>query len=85
VENFGTVFKLNEDGSGFQVIYGEDKLFWPQGDLVEDDDGMLYGTASGGGGDGVGMIFQVQRDGSQFRMLWAFSDTVGDGRYPAPA
>jgi uncharacterized repeat protein (TIGR03803 family) len=84
VENFGTVFKLNEDGSGFQVIYGEDKLFWPQGDLVEDDDGMLYGTASGGGGDGVGMIFQVQRDGSQFRMLWAFSHTVGDGRYPAP-
>jgi uncharacterized repeat protein (TIGR03803 family) len=85
---YGTVFKVNEDGSGYRVVFSSpalsmDGLTSPASSLVEGSDGALYGTMQGGGEDGVGGIFKVKKDGTGFRMLRGFSDTVGDGRYPS--
>lgn len=52
----------------------------PTGDLVQHTDGALLGTAQQGGAGGVGTVFRVMPDGSDFSVLHAFSDT--DGREP---
>ena len=53
---YGTVFKLNPDGTGFTVLHEFDGTTGanPYAGLVQGADGALYGTApSGGNGGGV--------------------------------
>jgi T5SS/PEP-CTERM-associated repeat protein/uncharacterized repeat protein (TIGR03803 family) len=85
--NFGTVFKLNLDGSGFGVIKnfgvaaGEGRE--PRAGLVEAPDGSLLGTTRVGGG-GQGTIFRLRKDGSGFQSL-RFFGAAGDGARPRSA
>src|SRR5260370_28793146 len=39
--------------------FKETTSFWPQGSLLEDSMGNLYGTTRGGGTYGVGTIFEL--------------------------
>jgi uncharacterized repeat protein (TIGR03803 family) len=39
--------------------FGESTDFWPQGALLEDSSGNLYGTAKGGGAYGVGAVYEL--------------------------
>jgi len=39
--------------------FSETTNFWPQGGLIEDSSGNLYGTARGGGSAGVGAVFEL--------------------------
>jgi uncharacterized repeat protein (TIGR03803 family) len=59
----GTVFKLNPDGKGYQVLYnfgaGSADGQIPAAGLVHASDGSLYGTTSRGGQDGDGTVFTV--------------------------
>src|SRR5262249_47649354 len=54
--SYGTVFKLNKDGSGYRVLHrfvsglGDGRN--PRAALVEGSDGTMYGTTPGGGTDG---------------------------------
>ena len=69
--NHGNVFKLNKDGTGFQVLadFGDEVLTGrePWAGLFEASDGVLYGTASRGGaineadGSGNGVLPAQQR------------------------
>lgn len=48
---FGTVFRINPDGSGFELLHtfsGDTDSCTPAAALVEAPDGWLYGTAYGG-------------------------------------
>ena len=58
----GTAFKLNTDGTGYEVIYRftntSDGTF-PRAALVLGDDNAVYGTTTGGGGFGGGTIFRI--------------------------
>ena len=84
--NAGTVFKLNKDGNAYSVLHrfsrsGGDGL-GPMAGLVEWSDGTLYGTTAGGGSNGAGTIFKVNKDGSGYTVLRSFGNSSGDGLYP---
>ncbi len=85
--NAGTVFKLNKDGSGYDLLHdfgishSGDGLN-PVGGLVEGSDGALYGTTYQGGGFGPGTVFKLNKDGSDYSILHSFSTADNDGRYP---
>ena len=85
--NAGTLFKLNANGDGYAVLHsfgssgdGRD----PEAKLMQGRDGMLYGTTYGGGSNNVGMVFRLNTDGSNYVVLYSFTTTGGQGRYPAP-
>jgi uncharacterized repeat protein (TIGR03803 family) len=80
----GVVFKVNTDGSGYTVLknFTLDDGFALWGGLVLSGN-TLYGTASEGGrsgGNGGGVVFNVNTDGSGFAVLKAFMG--GDGGDP---
>ena len=72
----GTVFRLNQDGSGYRVLHnfaGYDGAF-PKSALIQGRDGMLYGTTEGGGPleGGGGLVFKLNTDGSSFTVIYSF-------------
>ncbi|NUO02337.1 MAG: T9SS type A sorting domain-containing protein, partial [Saprospiraceae bacterium] len=79
----GTIFRVQPDGSGFQILHHFDGINGenPYAGLTLGDDGLLYGTTrSGGSDDFYGVIFRIQRDGNGFQVLHDFSYL--DGWYP---
>ena len=79
----GTVFKMNTNGSNFQVIgiFGDDiDCGHPKGDLIMSGN-TLYGTASAGGANGGGSVFSINTDGGNFTELYGFSypNSIGGG------
>jgi uncharacterized repeat protein (TIGR03803 family) len=67
--SYGTVFKMNVDGTGFRVLKtfeGTDGA-WAMGALALDGN-VLYGTAAFGG-LGFGTVFKINTDGSAFTVL----------------
>jgi len=88
----GVVFKLSESAGGvwrenvihqFAGTNGSD----PQGALMLDATGNLYGTTQTGGPKGFGIVFELIKSGSgwQSRTLHAFTDANGDGAIPNTA
>jgi len=57
--------------------------FAPNGNLVFDAEGNLYGTTSGGGAYGLGTVYQLTRSGGQWteRVIYSFTGQ-SDGEYP---
>lgn len=53
----------------------------PQGGLVADNEGNLYGTTEGGGAFGWGSVFRLDSSGNMM-VLYSFSNS-GDGVFPA--
>jgi len=71
----GTLFKLQVDGNGFAVLHTFTRTIYngtnpdginPQGALVQEDDGTLYGMAEFGGTNGTGTLYSIQPDGNNF-------------------
>jgi uncharacterized repeat protein (TIGR03803 family) len=87
--NMGTVFKVSPDGSKTTLhsfAGGTDDGANPNGDLIADAEGNLYGTTyTGGLGDcdgGCGTVFKVTPDGQE-SILHAFIGSTGpDGKNP---
>jgi uncharacterized repeat protein (TIGR03803 family) len=83
--NFGTIFKLNTDGTGYAVLHhfgdraGDGGN--PLGGLTTGSDGLLYGTTTFGGSKGVGTIFKLQPDGTGYAIIRNFTD-LSDGSQP---
>jgi uncharacterized repeat protein (TIGR03803 family) len=79
---YGTVFRINQDGSGHTVLHnfsGSDGAR-PYAGLVEASDEALYGTTHEGGQANKGTVFKINRDGSGHTVLHNFSGS--DGAYP---
>src|SRR2546426_1176722 len=66
ISGSGTVFKLNRDGSGYQILYdfSSGGGWWPDAALVQGSDGALYGTTYGG------VVFKLNKDGSSYEILY---------------
>ena len=83
-QNYGVVFKVNTDGSGFAVLKNfpltRSDGSNPYGGLVLAGS-TLYGTAEWGGSGYNGVVFKVNADGSGYRVLKNF--TGSDGRAPS--
>jgi uncharacterized repeat protein (TIGR03803 family) len=82
----GTIFKLQPDGSGYQVL----KRFTSRATegallvsgLTLTSDGWLLGLAVEGGANNGGTCFRLRPDGSEFSVLHAFGQD-DDGAAPA--
>jgi uncharacterized repeat protein (TIGR03803 family) len=85
VNNFGTVFAVNSDGTGFTALYsftaGNDGAN-PTSSLIQGTDGRLFGTTSATGVNGFGTVFGINPDGANFAALCSFSG-INDGAYPS--
>jgi uncharacterized repeat protein (TIGR03803 family) len=82
---YGTVFKLNTNGSGYRTLYCFTNF--PDGansyaPLVQAADGALYGTTSSGGNTNTGAIFRLNPDGSGYSVVYRFADGPTDGARP---
>ncbi len=82
--NSGVVFKIAPDGTE-TVLYsftgGSDGAF-PRGSLIRDKDGNLFGTTSGGGANGLGVIFEITRKAKETKETVLHSFTGNDGSAP---
>ncbi|HEY5912250.1 MAG TPA: choice-of-anchor tandem repeat GloVer-containing protein [Verrucomicrobiae bacterium] len=83
-QNQGTIFKLNSDGSGYQVIKsfggGANDGAQPYAALIQPGDGMgdvLFGTTYAGGASSKGTLYRILPDGSGFQVLKSFGGTSG--------
>ncbi len=72
----GTVFRLALDGSGYMILR-HFSSFLPSGSgpnypPIEGSDALLYGTTTYGGSSGVGLIYRMNKDGSNYQTLRNF-------------
>ncbi len=87
----GTVFKINTDGTAFDVLHEFSDGGQPAANLVFSSN-FLYGTTEYGGTNGNGSVFKINADGTGFTNLYNFSEllntnlqgdlTNGDGANP---
>ncbi len=79
--NFGgTVFKINQDGSGYTSILSTPNYsLGVSPTVLQGPDGALYGTFGYGGTQYAGSIFKVNSDGSGYSEIYSFNqgDTIG--------
>jgi uncharacterized repeat protein (TIGR03803 family) len=82
--NFGTVFRINADGSNgteLHVFQGFPDASFPQGSLILAAS-TLYGTTTYGGTNDNGTVFKINTDGTGYSILHSFSDAPSDGKWP---
>ena len=78
----GTIFKISNDGT-YTVAHrftGAVDGTTPNGGLVIDDAGNLFGTAQAGGASGMGTVFELTPSG-RLTVLHAFTGAT-DGAFP---
>jgi uncharacterized repeat protein (TIGR03803 family) len=85
----GTIYKMNVDGTSFQLLHTFPSLF-----SNDPSDGnspysgvtlsgsTLYGTAQSGGSNRAGLIYQIATDGSGYQVLHNFAATPPDSGNP---
>ena len=85
----GAVFKVNTDGTGFEVLHHfTTRAIFTNRDGANPFSGLtlsgdtLYATARTGGAAGYGTVFKLSTNGSNFTTIYSFS-SGGDGAYPA--
>jgi uncharacterized repeat protein (TIGR03803 family) len=85
----GTLFALDPDGQSYRILHafsaGSDDGGQPFADLFLAGDGRLYGTTAFGGTANQGIVFSIRPDGSDHRVLHAFTTTKEDGALPYSA
>jgi uncharacterized repeat protein (TIGR03803 family) len=82
--NLGTVFKINTDGSGFQIlrsfIGGSNDGASPYMVTLVQSGTTFYGTTVGGGTSNKGTVFKINTNGTEFQLLHSFTnESGGDG------
>ncbi len=81
----GTVFSLNTDGTGFDLLHefagGSNDGADPSSSLILDS-GALYGMTYRGGISDRGTIFSINTDGSSFSLIHKFAGEPNGGRKP---
>jgi gliding motility-associated-like protein len=83
INTMGVIFKIKPDGSGYSKLLdfsGSATGAFPEGSLIYDGS-FLYGMTTGGGANGVGVIFKMKTDGSGFTKLLDFSNANGKWPY----
>ena len=79
----GTVFKMNTDGTGFDLLHefaGGDGI-WPTGSLTLSGS-TLYGTTIRGEYTYNGVVFKMNTDGSGYSLVHEFFGGADDGDEP---
>jgi uncharacterized repeat protein (TIGR03803 family) len=74
---YGVLYRINTDGSNYQIIKRfSAAVTAPQGSLVEDAVGVVYGTTlySGASGQTGSTIFKINKDGTGYAVIKRFND-----------
>jgi uncharacterized repeat protein (TIGR03803 family) len=81
---YGTVFKLNKNGSDYRVLHSFNSLDGVplETALVEGSDGTLYGISEGVTNN-AGVLFKLNKDGSDYNVLRIFGSSSPDGQWPS--
>jgi len=85
-DNDGTIFKLAPDGTEtvlHSFTNSPNDGNGPEGNLILDKHGNLYGTTPLGGSDDLGTVFRLARGGT-VTLLHSFTDSSGDGAHANP-
>jgi uncharacterized repeat protein (TIGR03803 family) len=84
--NNGTIFRMDADGMNFQVLHSfttdSSNGSQPFGGVLVPSGSTLYGMTTLGGSANSGAIFQINMDGTGFRLLHSFSGGANDGARP---
>jgi uncharacterized repeat protein (TIGR03803 family) len=83
ISNFGTIFMVQKNGSGYQVLHrftGANAS--PYAALMQASDGKLYGTTFQGGLYDRGTIFSIETNGANFQIIHSFGSVTNDGSNP---
>jgi uncharacterized repeat protein (TIGR03803 family) len=84
--NQGTVFRLNRNGSGYQILRsftaadGDGAL--PYAGLTEGSNGDLYGMTQLGGQHNLGTLYQLRQNPTGYSVLHQFTGAPADGSLP---
>src|SRR5207244_2936536 len=83
----GTIFRIGKDGADFQTLHffggkGESDGSFPDAGLAETSEGVLYGTTESGGFDDYGVLFRINKDGSDYKILHEFTAQGSQGYTP---
>jgi uncharacterized repeat protein (TIGR03803 family) len=81
----GTLFRLDADGSNFEVLKPLDGKWEGSGlghPLLLASDGNFYGCTSGGGVFNRGVVFRISLKGHHYEVLHHFAGGSNDGSYP---
>ena len=83
----GTLFKIQADGSQFQVLHSfgtstNDGAYPASGVLTQGRDGALYGTTAHGGTNNQGVIFKINTEGGGYNIIYTFAANDGYGLAP---
>jgi uncharacterized repeat protein (TIGR03803 family) len=85
-DDFGTVFWLSRDGTGYTSLHsftgGANDGRHPEAGVVVGQDGILYGTTRWGGVSDAGTVFRLGTNGSDYEVLHNFSGGPNDGAFP---
>ena len=76
ISNYGTIFKVNTDGTGYQVLCSFTNSCYPNADLT------VVGTNIYGTTMTYGTLFTLHTDGSGYAILHNFMGYGGDGYFP---
>jgi len=89
----GNSWRHKQRRSGIQAEEGRERLRvlhlftnindgYDAANLIQGNDGALYGTAWSGGSNNSGTVFRLNRDGSAFTVLHSYSGGNSDGSDP---
>lgn len=80
----GTIFRLNPDGSDYEVLHAFYYRYENPANptLIEGSDGNFYGTTSTGGTNETGSVFRLSSNGNGFEILHHFARFLAGGHAP---
>ncbi len=80
INNYGVIFKINPDGSGYAPLHvfkgGTDDGAQPHSGVLQIDN-VFYGLTAEGGKEGKGVIYKINPDGTDFKVLYSFHKSTG--------
>jgi uncharacterized repeat protein (TIGR03803 family) len=84
--NYGTIYTINEDGTGFRKIHDFDFINGadPRGTLFQASNGLIYGLTLTGGASGQGTLFRFDPVAETVTKLHEFVDAEGNRQGQRP-
>ncbi len=71
LNGYGTIFKFSPiDGEVIKIHDSSNAIGLPQGQLLEAPNGEIYGLTSTGGDYGNGVLYKINKDGTNFEIIF---------------
>lgn len=81
------IVRMNSDGTGLEQVHSFTNVSGAPlmpADIIEASDGKLYGATLRGGANNQGAVFRLNTDGSEYQVIYSFSEPGGNLLFPNP-